>query len=160
MSGKPCFANEIEWRLSDDKILFAEAIPKGDSKQALSIVESIGIDDEIRLFKNGVVYLSCSSKQSLWLRGPHAEGVVTRWLESKGWTVKLSSSGRVSQQMLQQLGGVWETWILAKKGIIELLGKMNSSNTILSQLIDQTAELQELLKQSEFQMKLMRSGRL
>jgi hypothetical protein len=128
MLGKPSFANEIEWSLYDDKILFAEVIPDGDSKQASSIVECIGLRDEMRLFKKGVVYLPCSSERSLWLRGPHAEGVVTRWLESEDWTVELSPPGRIAQQMLQQLQGIRGTWILASEGIIQLLGKMNRSD--------------------------------
>ena len=128
VSDKPCFANEIEWRLSDDRILFAEVIPEGDSKQALSIVEYIGLRDEMRLFKNGVVHLACHSERSLYLRGPHAHGVFTRWLESKGWAAKLSPPGRIAQQMLQQLQGIRGTWILASEGIIQLLGKMNSSD--------------------------------
>lgn len=126
--GEPSFANEIEWSLYDDNILFAEVIPEGDSKQALSIVEFIGLNDEIRLFKNGVVYLPCRAGRSLYLRGPHAEGVFTRWLESKGWTVKLSPSGHIAKQMLQQLQGIRGTWVLASEGIIQLLGKMNSSD--------------------------------
>ncbi|MDE0315079.1 MAG: hypothetical protein OXM61_09265, partial [Candidatus Poribacteria bacterium] len=128
ISRKPRFANEVEWRLSDDRILFAEAIPEGDSKQALFIVESIGLHHEMRLFKKGVVYLPCHSEETLYLRGPHAEGVFTRWLESKGWTVKLSPSGLIAHQMLQQLQGIRGTWLLASEGIIELLGKMNSSD--------------------------------
>ncbi len=128
---KPIFANEIEWRLSDDKIIFAEVIPEGDSKQAFSIVvESIGLrlHDGMRIFKNGLVYFSCSSEQSLFLRDPHAEGVFTQWLESKDWTVKPSPPGRIAQQMLQQLQGIRGTWILASEGIIQLLGKMNRSD--------------------------------
>ena len=87
ISRKPRFANEIEWSLYDDKILFAEAIPEGDSKQASFIVELIGLHDVIRLFRRGVVCLSSRPEQTLYLRSPHAEGVFTRWLESKGWTV-------------------------------------------------------------------------
>lgn len=128
MSNKPCFANEIKWRLSDDRMLFAEAIPEGDSKQAISIVESIGLRDGMRLFKKGVVFLPCISARSLYLRSPQAEGVFTRWLESKGWTVKLSSPGHIAQQMLQQLKGIRGTWLLASEGIIQLLDKMNSSD--------------------------------
>ena len=125
---KPCFANEIEWRLYDDDILFAEVIPEGDSKQALSIVEYIGPYDEMRFFKKGVVYLPCCSEQTLYLRSPHAAGVFTRWFESKGWTVELSPAGRIAHQMLQQLQGIRGTWVLASKGIIQLLRKMNSSD--------------------------------
>lgn len=128
ISRKPSFANEIEWSLSDDKRLFAEAIPEEDSKQALSIVEAIGLRHEMRLFRKGVIYLACRTERNLYLRGPHAEGVFTRWLESKGWTVKLSPPGRIAQQMLQQLRGIRGTWILASEGIIQLLGKMNRSD--------------------------------
>ena len=128
---EPIFANEIEWRLSDDKVIFAEVIPEGDSKQAFSIVaESIGLrlHTGMRIFKNGVVYLPCSSEQSLFLRDPHAEGVLTRWLESKGWEVELSPPGRIAKQMIWQLGGINGTSILAQKGIIQLLGKMNNKD--------------------------------
>ena len=121
------FANEIEWTLSDDKILFAEVIPDGDSKQALSIVGS-GSLDEWRLFRRGLVHLVRYSEGTLYLTSPHAEGVFKRWFESEGWTVKLSSAGRIAQQMLQQLQGIRGTWVLASEGIIQLLGKMNSSD--------------------------------
>ena len=124
---KARFANEIEWRLSDDKILFAEVIPNGDSKQALFIVGS-GSLDEWRLFRRGLAHLVRHSEGTLYLTSPHAEGVFTRWLESKGWTVKLSPAGRIAQQMLQQLQGIRGTWLLASEGIIQLLGKMNSSD--------------------------------
>jgi len=124
----PRFANEIEWSLYDDKILFAEAIPEGDSEQASSIVEVIGHRDVLRLFKKGVIFLSRYSKNTLYLRSPHAVSVFTRWLESNGWTVKLSPSGRIAQQMLQQLEGIRGTWLLASEGIIQLLGKMNNSD--------------------------------
>lgn len=124
--GRPSFANEVEWRLSDDKILFAEAIPEGDDKQALSIVGS-GLRDEWRLFRKGLVYLSWHSEQTLYLTSPHAEGVFTRWLKSKGWITELSPAGRIAQQMLQQLQGIRGTWVLASEGIIQLLSKMNRS---------------------------------
>ena len=124
--GKPRFANEIEWSLSDDRILFAEVIPKGDNRHA-SIIAGFGLPKEWRLFKKGLVSLSWHSEGLLCLTSPHAEGVFTRWLASKGWTVELSPSGRIAQQMLQQLQGIRGIWVLASEGIIQLLVKMNSS---------------------------------
>ena len=50
------FANEIEWRLSDDRILFAEVMPEGDRKQA-SYISGLGSPDEWRLFRKGLVHL-------------------------------------------------------------------------------------------------------
>ena len=124
-SGMRRFANEIEWRLTDDRILFAEVIPEGDSEQALFIA-GFGLPDEWRLFRKGLVYLCSGSERMLYLRSPHAEGVFTRWLKSSGWTVEISSAGRVARKMLQQLCGIMGTWVLAQEGIIQLLDKMNS----------------------------------
>ena len=148
--GKPRFANEIEWRLYDDNILFAEVIPEGDSKQASSIVRYIGIGDEMRLFKKGVVYLSCHSERTFHLRSPHADGVFTRWFESKGWTVKLSPAGRIAQQMLQQLQGVMGTELLAQEGIIQTLDKMNSSDEKSLSEKWVRGEIQKIANKAEF----------
>ena len=123
----PRFANEIEWSLYDDKVLFAEVIPESDRKLALFIVGS-GLPKNWRLFRKGLIYLSYFSAETLFLVMPHAEGIFTKWLELKGWTVKLSPPGRIAKQMVQQLRGVYGIWILAKEGIIQLLGKMNSSD--------------------------------
>ena len=125
--GRPSFANEIEWGLFDDKILFAEVMPEGNNEQAWSVADW-GFPDDWRLFRRGLAYLAWHSENTLYLRSPYAEGVFTRWLESKGWTVKLSPPGRIAQQMLQQLRGVRGTWILASEGIIQLLDKMNRSD--------------------------------
>ena len=125
--GHPSFANEIEWSLFDDKILFAEVMPEGNNEQAASVA-GWGFPDDWHLFRRGLVYLAWHSESTLYLNSPHAEGVFTRWLESKGWTVKLSSAGRIAQRMLQQLQGIQNTSILASEGIIQLLGKMNSSD--------------------------------
>ena len=123
----PRFANEIEWSLYDDKVLFAEVIPEGDRKLA-SFIADLGLPDNWRLFRKGLIYLSYFSAETLFLVMPHAEGIFTKWLELKGWTVKLSPPGRIARQMIQQLRGVRGTWILAKEGIIRLLQKMNSSD--------------------------------
>ena len=54
--------------------------------------------------------------------------VVTKWLNLRGWKVALSPAGRIAKQMIRQLGGTIGTWTLAKKGIIQLLEEMNSSD--------------------------------
>ena len=156
---KARLANEIEWRLSDDNILFAEVIPDGDSKQALSIVGS-GSLDEWRLFRSGLVHLFWYSEGTLYLTSPHAEGVFTRWLESKGWTVKISSAGRVTRKMLQQLDGIMGTWILAQEGIIQVLGKMNSSNEKSSSENWVRSEIQKIANKAKIFNRSKREGLL
>lgn len=126
------FANEIEFRFHDDKELLANAIPSGSSQLAELIYG--GAPEVIvrhpfnryRLSKGRLVYLSRSPRSTIDLLIPQAETIFTKWLELREWTVELSSAGRIAKQMIRQLGGVSSTKILAKRGIIELLGKINS----------------------------------
>ncbi len=147
--GTSRFVNEIKLKLYDDKELFAEVIPEGSTELARVIGEFNLLD--WRLSRKGLVYLSRYSRSTISLSLPQAEAIFITWLESRGWTVKLSPAGRIARQMIRQLGGVNGTWILAHKGIIQLLGKMSSSNVILSKLLKKISDLQKLLKQDEFQ---------
>ena len=124
--GTSRFANDIDLRLYGEKFLFAEVIPEGS-------VEPNRIMDEFRFLdwrasRKGLVYLSQHSEWTVSLALPQAETIFTRWLKSKGWTVKLSSAGHVAKQMVQQLGGIDYIGILAYKEIIQLLRKMNNSD--------------------------------
>ena len=89
------FANEVDLRLDDDKELFAEVIPEGSSElaTAMSVVTS-----DWRLSSKGLVYLSRYSEEVVSLYLPQAEAIVTKWLESRGWRVELSTSGRVANR--------------------------------------------------------------
>ena len=124
--GKARFANEIDLRLYDDKELFAEVIPEGNSELA-RVIGGFGLRDW-RLSRKGLVYLSRHSRRTVDLSLPQAEAIVTKWLELKEWRVELSPAGRIAKQMIRQLGGKNSTGILARKGIIQLLGEMNCSD--------------------------------
>ena len=124
--GTSRFVNEIKLRLYDDKELFAEVIPEGGTELARVIGEFNLLD--WRLSRKGLVYLSRYSRSTISLSLPQAEAIFITWLESRGWTVKLSPAGRIAKQMIRQLGGVNGTWILARERIIKLLGEMNSSD--------------------------------
>jgi hypothetical protein len=53
--------------------------------------------------------------------GPTA---IAEWLDRKGIKAEPSGAGRVAKQMLQSLGGLWGTHVIAHPKIIELLDKM------------------------------------
>lgn len=143
------FANEIDIRLYGDKGLRAEVIPESEVELARVIDQFDFLD--WRISKKGLIYLSRHSENTIDLSLPQAEEVFTRWMKLKGWTVELSSAGRIAKQMILQLGGIGGVWILAQEGIIQLLGRMNSSNEILIELRKEISKLQRLLKQNEFQ---------
>ena len=145
----PRFANEIELKFEQGNTLLAEVIPEG----GWELIKDLGIFQisEWRVSRKGLVYLSHRSKSTVSLPLPQAEVVFTKWFESKGWAVELSSAGRTAKQMILQLGGINGIRILAQKGIIQLLGKMSSSNRILSELFKRISDLQNLLKQEGYQ---------
>ena len=147
--GEPRFVNEFNLRLYGGKELLADVIPKGD----LNLARVIGRYDPFcwRISRKGLVFLSKHSESVMELSIPYAETIFTRWLELQGWTVNLSSPGKIAKQMLQQLDGVHGTWILAKKGIIELLGEMSSYTNILKKIPEELTKLQETLQQNGFQ---------
>ena len=146
---EPRFVNEFNLRLYGDKELLADVIPKGD----LNLARVIGRFDPFcwRISRKGLVYLSKHAESVMELSIPYAETIFTRWLELQGWTVNLSSPGKIAKQMLQQLDGVHGTWILAQKGIIQLLGEMSSYTNILKKIPEELAKLQNDLQLNGFQ---------
>ena len=149
-SGNPRYANEISLRwLYGEKELLADVIPHGNSNLARVIGRYAPLC--WRLSRKGLVYLSRRSESVMELSIPQAELVFTRWLELQGWKVKITSPGKIAMQMLQQLDGVHGTWILAKKGIIELLGDMSSDTNILKKVPKELTKLQETLQQNGIQ---------
>ena len=147
--GKPRFVNEFNLRLYGDKELLADVIPKGD----LNLARVIGRYDPFswRISRKGLVHLSKHSESVMELLVPYAESIFTRWLELQGWTVNLTSPGKIAKQMLHQLDGVHGTWILAQKGIIQLLGEMSSYTNILKKIPEELKKLQDALQQNGIQ---------
>lgn len=122
----PRFANEIKLKFDRGNALLAEIIPEG----GWELTKDLGIFQisEWRISRKGLVYLSRHSKSKVSLPLPQAEIVFTRWLESRGWTVELSSAGRIAKQMILQLGTESSVWFLAHEGILQLLRRMNSND--------------------------------
>ena len=124
----PCFSNKVEWSLDDENNTpLAEVIPEGGGELA-QFISGGGFPNEWHLSQKGLFYLGQYSVGAINLSRPQAEAIFIKWLALKGWKVQLSSAGRIAKQMIQQLQGIRGAHILAKKGIIELLNKMNSSN--------------------------------
>ena len=121
----PCYANEVKWFLHDDhNTPLAKVIPEGGGKLA-RFIAGAGFPEDWHLSEKSLVYLGQHSIEIINVVHPQAEAIFIKWLELRGWSVELSSAGRVAKQMLQQLQGIRGADILAKKGIIKLLDEMN-----------------------------------
>ena len=124
----PCYANEVRWFLHDvNNTPLAEVIPEGGGELA-QFISGVGFPEQWHLSKKSLIYLCEHSTGVINVSHPQAEPIFMKWLELKGWTVKLSSAGRIAKQMMQQLGGIRGADILAKEGIIKLLDSMNRSD--------------------------------
>ena len=124
----PCYANEVSWSLHDqNNIPLAKVIPTGGGELA-QFISGGGFPEEWHLSEKSLIYLCAHSVGIVNISHPQAEAIFMKWLEMKGWTVELSAAGRITKQMMQQLGGIRGTDILAKKGIIKLLDSMNRSD--------------------------------
>ena len=123
----PCYANEVRWFLHDENNApLAQVIPEGGGELA-QFISGAGFPEEWHLSKKSLIYLCQHSTGIINVVHPQAESIFMKWLELKGWTVEISSAGRIAKQMMQQLGGIRGADILAKKGIIKLLDSMNRS---------------------------------
>ena len=123
----PCYANEVKWYLHDENNTpLAGIIPEGGGELA-QFIAGAGFPEEWHLSAKSLIYLCQHSSGIINVVHPQAEAIFMKWMELKGWSVKLSSAGRVAKQMLQQLQGIRGADILAKKGIIKLLDEMNRS---------------------------------
>ncbi len=141
------FANKINIRIyGDEGEPYAEVIPDGIESIAHSI-GAIGFR-EWRISNEGLVYLSTHTKWKMTLSPPLAENVMTSWLKSKSWTVKVSSPGLIAKQMLKQLGGSWSIAILTRPGLIKLLNKMSEGKSLLKNAF--WAEIQKITNEDKF----------
>ena len=125
---RAAFANDIELTTYQDETLMAEVIPEGNNLVAISIG---GVDfPEWRVTKGKFTYLSHFSDWTLQLKLPFAEEVFFRWFQNTDFDISISQAGRIAKQMLKSLGGIRGIWLLAEKGIFDLIYKRFRYKTI------------------------------
>ena len=124
----PRFANEVDSRIYGHDELLAQAIPKGGD-QLSRVVGQFSLW-EWRISKTGPVYLSNHKNWSISYKPPLAESVMKAWFKEQGWDIKISSSGKIAKEMINQLGGVWGIAKLKHKKLIELFQDLNNKGFI------------------------------
>lgn len=75
---------------------------------------------------------------------PTALKATTKWLEHRGIKAELSEPGHIARQMLEQLGGLGGTHLLADVDTLKLLNNMASSSRTRSNESETVEEIQEL----------------
>jgi hypothetical protein len=135
------FANEIELGFFREKDLIAEVIPAG-GEHLERIISGVGGD--WRLSKKSIVVMSKSPSERVSMEVPRAEKVLTGWLKSHQWNLKLSDKGHIAKQILKQVGGIDVLSPLANEDLILLLEKMNSLNKSLREISTKAGRLHKI----------------
>ena len=141
------YANEIDIRLfGGDGELYAEVFPS----EIENVARAIGVIgfDEWRISEEGLVYFPRFPKWRMNISPPLAKNIMTSWLKNRGWSVNLSSPGRIAYQMLKQVGGSWGLAILTIPGLIELLNKTSEGKSLLRKAF--WAKLQKITNEDKF----------
>ncbi|MET0122322.1 MAG: hypothetical protein ABW124_14885, partial [Candidatus Thiodiazotropha sp. 6PLUC9] len=122
------FAIEVNSRIYGNDELLAEVIPQGGDKIART-VGRISID-EWRISKTGPVYLSRYKDWTVHYEIPKAVNVMTAWFKEQGWDVNISPAGKIANQMITQLGGLWGIIHLKEEKLIKLLHELSNNGFI------------------------------
>jgi len=121
----PSYAVEVESTKYGTKDLLAEVIPQGEN-----VSFTIGSFHCWRASRRGPVCLVESIDSFQWYKQPLAEEVMKAWFLDRGWKIKLSTSGKIAKQMLEQLDGLWGVGKLKQKELIQLFQLLNTKNFI------------------------------
>lgn len=127
-TSRPRFAIEVDSRVYGNDELLAEVIPIGGEDLARAVGKySLR---EWRISKSGPVYLSQHQNWTISYEIPLAEPVMIAWFKEKGWNVDISPSGKIAQQMIKQLGGLWGVVHLKEEKLIKLLQELSNNGFI------------------------------
>ncbi len=75
----------------------------------------------VRCSTDGLIYLPTTSRWTERFPIPRADELFSAWFAERGWKVETSDKGHLTKQLLQQLGGLWNTGWLIEEPIFNLL---------------------------------------
>lgn len=132
-SRNPNFVNELSFNVHDSDEPMAEVMPEG-SRELSSAIGRTGYRNW-RFSSMGLVYLSCSKGDRIFIDLPRAESIMTEWFRERGWSVSLSAPGRIAKQMYKHLGGKYGVQLLAHAEIINLLSDLEKESGLPRQAV-------------------------
>ena len=82
-----------------------------------------------RASKNNLVRLAYEPEYDYQVWSPPSEAIFGSWMKSHGWKIEISNAGHIVTQIIKRLG-IRFSQVLAIKGIIGLLDKMNNGKSL------------------------------
>lgn len=137
----PRFVNEINYEFDDIEAKYAQIIPAISSKELDIAIKGSGFS-QWRFSENGMFFLSKSNDEYLNFNVPKARDVFEKWFKEKGYKIQHSAVGKLSNQLLRNIGGIYGTNFFATPGILPVLalfenGKIVKQKTLFGELSKQ-----------------------
>lgn len=127
----PRFVNEIIYQFDDIEAKYAQIIPAISSKELNKIVKGFSLN-QWRFSENGMFFMSNSANKLITFSIPTAKNVFTKWFNEQGYKLRRSSVGKLGDQLLRNIGGIYGIHLFANPGILPVLSLFDNGKTVKS----------------------------
>ncbi len=125
----PRFVNEIIYEFDDIEAKYAQVIPAIPSKELDFVIKGSGYN-QWRFSENGMFFLSKNNDEYLNFSIPKSKDVFEKLFKEKGYEIKSSSVGRLSNQLFRNVGGIYGTNFFATPGILPILSLFENGKIV------------------------------
>jgi len=144
---KPRFVNEVLLQFDETEGKFAQILPDLPTNDLDYLIRGSGFSQWI--FSEGIAnFLAQENDEYLSLYIARASEVFNKWFEVRKIQIQHSSSGKLGNQLLKNIGGVYGTNFLANRGIPPVLSHFENGRTVLKTTL--YAELNRQIQQNKF----------
>ncbi len=132
---KPRYINEIRLDFDEMEGKYAQVLPDIPTRAADFIIKGSGFSQWI--FSEGAMYfLAQGNSDYLSFIIPKASEVFTKWFENHKLKIRHSSSGKLGNQLLKNIGGIYGTNFFANRGMPPVLALFENGKTVLKQTLE------------------------
>ncbi len=125
----PRFVNEIYYEFDDIEARYAQIIPAIPSKEMDIVIKGSGFN-QWRFSENGMFFLSQSNDEYINFAIPKAIDIFDKWFKGKGYKIQQSPIGKLSYQLLKNIGGIYGTNFFANPAIIPVLSLFENGKIV------------------------------
>ena len=132
---QPRFINEVAMEFDEEEGVYAQALPDIQSKALDFIIRGSGFNQWY--FSKGIMFfLSYENDEQLEFTIPKAKEVFEKWFDHKGIQIRHSAPGKLANELLKNIGGVYGTNFFANAGIPPILNLFENGRIQLKKTLD------------------------
>lgn len=132
---EPRYINELKIDFDETEGRLAQVIPNLPTREIEFIIKGSGFDQWI--FSEGRMhFMARSDSDYLSFTIPRAYEVFSKWFGNYKLNIRHSSSGKLGNQLLKNIGGVYGTNFLVDQGIPPVLSLFENGKTVLKKTLD------------------------